>query len=83
MTGRVLGGRYSVLELVDTGGMAYIYKALCKKTGNFVAVKVLKEKFSGSAEYVGRFKKEAAAAFSLEHEGIVRVTDIGCDDGIY
>lgn len=83
MIGRVLGGRYTVLELIDTGGMALIYKALCKKTGTFVAVKVLKEKFSDNTEYVNRFKKEAAAAFSLEHDGIVRVTDIGCDEGIY
>ena len=83
MIGRALGGRYTVIEMVDTGGMAYIYKALCKKTGSFVAVKVLKEKFSSSPEYVNRFKKEAAAAFSLDHDGIVHVTDIGCDDGIY
>jgi serine/threonine protein kinase len=83
MIGRVLGGRYTVIELVDIGGMAYIYKALCKKTGMFVAVKILKEKFSDNPEYVNRFKKEASAAFSLDHDGIVRVTDIGCDDGIY
>jgi serine/threonine-protein kinase len=83
MIGRVLGGRYTVIEMVDSGGMAYIYKALCKKTGSFVAVKVLKEKFSNSTEYVNRFKKEAAAAFSLDHDGIVHVTDIGCDNGVY
>jgi len=83
MIGCTLGGRYTIVEMVDSGGMAYIYKALCKKTGKFVAVKVLKEKFSTSHEYVNRFKKEAAAAFSLEHDGIVHVMDIGCDDGVY
>ncbi len=83
MTGRTLGGRYTITESIDSGGMAYIYKALCKKTGRFVAVKVLKEKFSDNTEYVNRFKKEASAAFSLEHDNIVRVTDIGCDDGVY
>ncbi len=83
MIGRTLGSRYTITESIDSGGMAYIYKALCKKTGRFVAVKVLKEKFSDSTEYVNRFKKEAAAAFSLEHDNIVRVTDIGCDEGVY
>lgn len=83
MIGRVLGGRYEILEAIDSGGMAYVYKALCRKTNNMVAVKVLKEKFSDSAEYVKRFKKEAEAAFSLEHENIVRVSDIGCEDGTY
>lgn len=83
MIGRVLGGRYEIIEAIDSGGMAYVYKARCRKTDHYVAVKVLKEKFSGSAEYVKRFKKEAEAVFSLEHENIVRVSDIGCDDGTY
>ena len=83
MIGRILGGRYEIMQAIDSGGMAYIYKALCKKTKAHVALKVLKEKFSGSTEYVTRFKKEAQAAFSLNHENIVRVRDIGCDDGIY
>jgi serine/threonine-protein kinase len=63
--------------------MAYVYKAFCRKTNNTVAVKILKEKFADSAEYVKRFKKEAEAVFSLEHENIVRVSDIGCEDGTY
>ena len=83
MIGRLLGGRYAIVENVDVGGMAYIYKAICKKTNQFVAVKVLKEEFSDNPEYVTRFKKEAEAAFSLEHPNIVHVTDIGCDEGIY
>ncbi len=83
MIGRLLGGRYSVLENVDSGGMAYIFKAFCKKTHSTVAVKVLKEEFSQDEEYVKRFKKEAEAAFSIEHPGIVHVTDVGCDNGTY
>ncbi len=83
MIGRLLGSRYAIIENVDSGGMAYIYKAVCKKTNSIVAVKVLKDEFSGSEEYVSRFKKEAEAAFSLEHKNIVHVTDIGCDNGTY
>ncbi len=83
MIGRVLGGRYEILEDIDSGGMAYVYKALCRKTDHIVAVKVLKEKFAENADYVKRFKKEAQAAFSLEHENIVHVSDVGCDEGIY
>lgn len=83
MIGRLLNGRYAIIENVDTGGMAYIYKAVCKKTNQIVAVKILKEDFSDNPEYVSRFKKEAEAAFSLEHPNIVHVTDIGCDHGTY
>jgi len=83
MIGRVLGGRYEILKAIDSGGMAYVFKAFCRKTNSYVAVKILKEKFCTSAEYVKRFKKEAEAAFSLEHDNIVRVRDLGCDDGDY
>ncbi len=83
MIGLVLGSRYEIVEHIDSGGMAYIYRAVCKKTGSFVAIKILKEKFSENTEYVSRFKKEATAAFSLDHDHIVRVTDIGCDGGVY
>lgn len=83
MTGLLLGKRYELLEMIDSGGMADIYKALCKKTNSIVAVKVLKECFSDNAEYIDRFKKEAESVFSLEHENIVRVTDIGYDESAY
>ncbi len=83
MIGRLLGGRYKIIENIDSGGMAYIYKAVCKKTGGIVAIKVLKEEFETNEEYVTRFKKEAEASFTLEHKNIVRVMDIGCDEGAY
>ena len=43
MTGKILGKRYELLERVDSGGMADIYKALCKKTNSIVAIKMLME----------------------------------------
>lgn len=83
MIGKTLGGRYEVLENIDSGGMAYVYKALCKKTEREVAVKVLKSEFAGSSEYVERFKREAQAAFQLEHENVVQVYDVGFDENSY
>ena len=73
MIGKVLGGRYRITQQIDSGGMAYIYKAECKKTNTIVALKILKDKFSGSSEYVDRFKREAQAAFVLDNEHIVHV----------
>lgn len=83
MIGRTLGGRYEILEKIDAGGMAYVFKARCKKTQRIVAVKVLKQKFADSAEYVNRFKKEAQAVFALDHQHVVQVNDVGFDNGIY
>lgn len=83
MIGKTLGGRYEVLENIDSGGMAYVYKALCKKTNKEVAIKVLKDEFAGSSEYVERFKREAQAAFQLEHDNVVQVFDVGFDENSY
>lgn len=83
MIGKTLGARYKIIELIDSGGMALVYKALDKKTNGFVAVKVLKDSLSSSAEYVNRFKSEAQSAFSLDHDNIVKVSDIGFDQDVY
>ena len=83
MTGTLLGKRYELLEKIDSGGMADIFKARCRKTNSLVAIKILKEKFSGNSDYIERFKKEAGAVFSLDHPNIVDVTDIGNEDGVY
>jgi eukaryotic-like serine/threonine-protein kinase len=83
MTGKLLGNRYELIDRIDSGGMADIYSAKCKKTGNIFAVKILKDKFSDNAEYINRFKKEAEVVFALDHPNIVRIYDIGNDNGVY
>ena len=83
MIGRVLDGRYEILEEIDSGGMAYIYKARCKKHDQIVAVKAVKPEYCSDMEYIERFKNEAQAALTLNHKNIVKVTDVGCDQGRY
>ncbi len=83
MTNILIGNRYRMLEKIDSGGMADIYKAECLRTNKTVAVKVLKDKFSVNPEYVRRFKKEAETVLALEHQNIVSVIDVGFDGGVY
>lgn len=83
MTSILLGKRYEIIEQIDSGGMAEIYRAVCKKTNKIVALKVLKDKFSDNSDYVHRFKREAETVLALEHENIVSVTDVGYDGGVY
>lgn len=83
MVGRVLAGRYELLEKVGEGGMARVYRGrdlLLKRT---VAVKILKDQMTGSADFVRRFRREAQAAAGLSHTNIVNVYDVGEEDDTY
>ena len=64
-TGRILGGRYQLLELVGQGGMATIYRARDDQLGREVAVKVLRAEYGHDTAFVLRFKREAQAAAQL------------------
>jgi serine/threonine protein kinase len=83
LKGKVLNGRYQIIDLIDAGGMGLVYKGQDKKTGNTVAVKILKPEYAKQEEYVSRFKKEASAASSLKHKNIVRVADSGNDGDVH
>ena len=43
--GRLLDNRYEILEVIGTGGMAVVYKALCHRLNRLVAIKILKDEF--------------------------------------
>ncbi|MCR4658636.1 MAG: Stk1 family PASTA domain-containing Ser/Thr kinase [Lachnospiraceae bacterium] len=81
--GTMLGGRYEVIELIGTGGMANVYKAIDRKLNREVAIKVLKEEYSSNKNFVSKFKAEAQAAAGLMHPNIVNVYDVGDENGLY
>lgn len=79
MIGTILGGRYEILEVVGSGGMAIVYKAKCRLLGRYVAVKMLREELQSDKDFVERFKAEARSAASLNHPNVVSVYDVGTD----
>lgn len=83
MLGKILGGRYELIEKIGAGGMAIVYKAKCRLLNRFVAVKILRPELVEDEEFVYRFKRESQAAASLSHHNIVNVYDVGQEDGIY
>ena len=76
---RILAGRYRLLEQIGSGGMAIVYKAEDRRTGHFVAVKLLRPELAQNAEYVSRFQREAQAASKMTHHNIVNLLDVGMD----
>ncbi|HPU41300.1 MAG TPA: protein kinase [Acetivibrio clariflavus] len=83
MEGRILGGRYELLEKIGGGGMALVYKAKCRLLNRFVAVKLLRPEFTTDEEFVKRFRVEAQAAASLSHPNIVSIYDVGQEDDLH
>jgi len=76
-TGVVLGGRYEVRGLIGRGGMARIYLAEDRTTGEPVAVKMLDSLHLRAVGARERFDREAKAANTLAHPHIVKVLDTG------
>ena len=82
LIGRILAGRYEIIEKIGEGGMAYVFKARDGLLNRYVAVKVLKEEYSKDEVFVTRFRTEAQSAASLIHPNIVSVFDVGEDKGV-
>ena len=74
--GRYLDNRYEILEVIGTGGMAVVYKAICHRLNRAVAVKILKDEFSCNDEFRRRFHTESHAVAMLSHPNIVSVYDV-------
>ncbi len=74
--GRLLDSRYEILEVIGTGGMAVVYKALDHRLNRLVAVKILKDELSRNQEFRRRFHAESQAVAMLSHQNIVSVYDV-------
>ena len=82
MIGKVLDNRYELVEFIGKGGMALVYRAIDKRTGHNVAVKILRPEYNQDAEFCSRFEREAVAASKMSHHNIVNLLDVGQDDNM-
>ena len=86
LIGKKLDGLYEVKELIGTGGMANVYKAVALgqngpvPAGTVVAVKVLRAEYMHDPDLVNRFKNESKAISLLHHPNIVKVYDVSVTD---
>lgn len=80
--GRMIKGRYRVLRKLGEGGMGAVYLAEQISIGRKVALKLLHGNYASDDEFIGRFRREARLAASLNHRNIVTIYDFDQgDDG--
>src|SRR5262245_61433040 len=77
----VVGGRYEVRGLLGHGGMSRVYRAHDRRLGRDVALKLLRPGLADLTDARARLLREARALAGLDEPRIVRVLDVGQEDG--
>lgn len=74
---RIGSERYEIRSLIGRGGMAEVHQAYDTLLSRIVAIKMLRVDLAKDSVFLARFRREALASASLNHENIVQVYDTG------
>jgi serine/threonine-protein kinase len=82
LLGRVVAGRYRIIELLGEGGMGSVFVAEHLGLKKEVALKVVRPEHAGNAALSARFSREAMVTSQLDHPNVISALDFGAlDDG--
>lgn len=76
-------GKYRIIEEIDRGGMAVVYKAMQLDLERVVALKVIPATISINPRLLDRFLAEAHAVSKLSHPSIVSIHEISTESNVY
>ncbi len=79
----LLNDRYELVKPLGSGGMAHVWLGHDRLLGRTVAVKILREEYTGKPDFQERFHQEAQAIAKLSHPNLVTVYDFGIQNGRY
>ncbi|RYG75442.1 serine/threonine protein kinase, partial [bacterium] len=77
LLGRLVAGKFEIVELLGSGAMGAVYRAEQVALDKHVALKILHPSLRQDATFVRRFHREAKAAAALEHPNSVSILDFG------
>jgi serine/threonine-protein kinase len=75
--GQLIENKYRITRLIGEGGMGAVYEGENVRINRRVAIKVLHSAFTGNAEVMQRFEREAQAAGRIGNDHILEVLDLG------
>jgi eukaryotic-like serine/threonine-protein kinase len=83
LIGQVIGGRYEVLSVLGEGGMGQVFRVRDRELDDEVALKSLKAGVTpGASQGVEVLRQEIKLARQVTHPNVVRVHDMGEDEGL-
>lgn len=83
LIGKVLAGRYRLIQKIGQGGMGAVYKGQHIKMNRLTAIKVLTGELAHDPQFVARFEREAEMASHIDHPNAVNIYDFGeAEDGV-
>ena len=75
-------GPYRITQVVGTGGMGHVYRAIDTRLNRTVAIKVLRSELATDAEFRERFEREGKAIAALAHPHICTLHDVRTEHGV-
>ncbi|MCC6953492.1 MAG: protein kinase [Deltaproteobacteria bacterium] len=81
LIGKVIDGKYRIIERLGGGGMGLVYKAEHAILNHLVAIKILRGHLANDEEYIRRFQREARMVSKLTHPNAITLHDFGISEG--
>jgi eukaryotic-like serine/threonine-protein kinase len=83
MSGRVIKGRYKLIDELGRGSFATVYIARDTKTNRIYAMKIMHYDLADDGELLARFQREAHILQSLSDPHIVRIFEYGDENDLH
>jgi serine/threonine-protein kinase len=81
--GSTFADRYEIIEELGKGGMGRVYRVEDKKTGEELALKLIKPEISADKKTIERFTNELTLAHKISHRNVCRMFHLGEEKGTY